>query len=197
MKKLVPLFTLLLLLPAASSVHAQGGVFNDIEVGAFGEYTQFQATHTNSVGLGGRFGLGVNRHLMLEGEIGYDFDRAFTEGFQNPSTSVITFARSNVHLLDGLAGARLQFGGRVRFFATLKGGFVHTGFSTEPGSFAGFVSTVNLLRLNDVDGAVYPGLGIESFWGPFGLRLDAGDLVYFNNGMHQDLRITFGPTIRF
>lgn len=195
MKKLIPIF-IALLLPAVPAVRAQG-LFNHVEIGAFGEYTQFEATHTNSVGLGGRFGWGVNHYLMFEGEIGYDFDRAFNEGFQNPGTGVITFTKSDVHLLDGLFGPKLQTRGPVRFFATLKGGFVHTGFSTEPGSFAGFVSTVNTLRLNDVDGAIYPGLGIEGFVGPVGLRLDVGDLIYFNNGTRQDLRITFGPTIRF
>lgn len=194
MKKLILIFALFLL--AVPAVRAQGA-FNHFEVGAFGEYTRFQATHTNSVGLGGRFGWGVSHYLMFEGEMGYEFDQAFTEGFFPPGTGSATFVRSNFHELDGLFGPKIQTRGPVRVFATIKGGFVHTGFSSEPGSFAGFTSTVNSLRLNNVDGAIYPGLGIEGFLGPIGLRFDAGDLIFFNNGTHYDLRVTFGPTIRF
>jgi hypothetical protein len=30
-----------------------------------------------------------------------------------------------------------------------------------------------------------------------GLRFEMGDEIYFNNGGHNNLRITFGPIIRF
>jgi hypothetical protein len=29
------------------------------------------------------------------------------------------------------------------------------------------------------------------------LRLEFGDLIYFNEGAHNNLRITFGPIVRF
>jgi hypothetical protein len=45
--------------------------------------------------------------------------------------------------------------------------------------------------------AIYPGLGVEGFAGPIGLRLEAGDEIYFKNGTHNNVRVTFGPTIRF
>jgi len=48
-----------------------------------------------------------------------------------------------------------------------------------------------------VKAALYPGVGGEAFWGPLGLRLDAGDEIYFANGARNNLRIAFGPTIRF
>jgi hypothetical protein len=34
-------------------------------------------------------------------------------------------------------------------------------------------------------------------WGAIGLRADVGDEIYFNNGTHNNLRVTFGPTFRF
>jgi hypothetical protein len=45
--------------------------------------------------------------------------------------------------------------------------------------------------------AFYPGGGFEGFWGAFGLRLEAGDEVYLNNGTYNNLRVTFGPQLRF
>jgi Outer membrane protein beta-barrel domain len=170
---------------------------NHVELGIFAEYTNFEQTHTNSVGLGGRFAFNANKHFQLEGEMGYEFDQAFTEGFTDTGTGTVSVARSNFHILDGLFGPKIQTSGRVRLFATVKGGFIHTGLSNAPGSFAGFVSSVQDLRITNTDGAFYPGVGVEGFLGPIGLRLDVGDLMYFNSGVHHDLRVTFGPTIRF
>jgi hypothetical protein len=36
--------------------------------------------------------------------------------------------------------------------------------------------------------AVYPG-GIEVFAGPFGLRAEVGEDIYFNSGAHNNLRV--------
>jgi hypothetical protein len=60
-----------------------------------------------------------------------------------------------------------------------------------------FASTVANLRAQNLNAVFYPGGGAEAFWGPIGLRLDVGDEMYFNNGAHNNLRVTFGPTIRF
>jgi hypothetical protein len=38
---------------------------------------------------------------------------------------------------------------------------------------------------------------VEAFWGPVGIRVDAGDEIYVNNGAYNNLRVTFGPTFRF
>jgi hypothetical protein len=51
--------------------------------------------------------------------------------------------------------------------------------------------------LGSVTEAIYPGLGVEGFWGPFGLRLDGGDEIYFDHGARNNLKVTFGPVIRF
>jgi hypothetical protein len=45
--------------------------------------------------------------------------------------------------------------------------------------------------------AFYPGGGLEGFIGWFGLRAEAGDEIFLNNGTYSNLRATFGPVIRF
>ena len=42
-----------------------------------------------------------------------------------------------------------------------------------------------------------PGAGVEASLGPVGLRLELGDDIYFNSGAHNNLRVTFGPILRF
>ena len=48
-----------------------------------------------------------------------------------------------------------------------------------------------------IQGAAYPGGGIEAFAGPFGFRIEAGDEMYANHGVNNNLRFTFSPSIRF
>jgi hypothetical protein len=44
---------------------------------------------------------------------------------------------------------------------------------------------------------MYPGAGVEASLGRVGLRFELGDEIYFNNGPHNNVRITFGPILRF
>ena len=169
---------------------------NHGEAGVFGSYYRQQSTKSNFAGLGARVGFGA-RHVQLEAEMSYDFTQAFTEGFRNNTTGTVTFTRSNFRVLDGLIGPKVQFGGPVKVFATLKGGVVNFRFDPAPATFATFTSTVSSLRTDNVRGVVYPGVGAEAFLGPIGFRLDVGDEIYFLNGAHNGLRVTFGPAIRF
>lgn len=180
------------LMSLSPAVHAQ----NHGEVGAFGSYYRQQSTKTNFAGLGARVGIGA-KHVQLEAEMSYDFTQAFTEGFRNNTTGTVTFTRSNYRVLDGLIGPKVQFGGPVKLFATLKGGAVDFRFDPAPATFGTFTSTFSSLRSDNVRPVVYPGAGAEAFLGPIGFRLDVGDEIYFLNGAHNGLRVTFGPTIRF
>jgi hypothetical protein len=63
--------------------------------------------------------------------------------------------------------------------------------------YSGIVSSVLGLRTSNTNFALYPAGGIEGSLGPIGLRFEAGDEMYFNTGAHHNLRITFGPLIRF
>lgn len=166
------------------------------QVGAYADYFRLSQTSTNMAGLGGRAGFKVFPHLMLEGEMSYDFDQAFTEVCRN--CPILTVAPSNLKVLHGLFGPKIVAGhGAIRPFITVKGGFVNFRLDPRPASFAGFVSAVDNLRSNNLSGTFYPAGGLEGHIGPVGLRLEAGDEIYFAGGKHQNLRVSFGPFMRF
>lgn len=168
------------------------------EVGVFGHYFRSGVTHDNFGGLGARVSVNVSKHLQFEAESIYDFEQAFTEGFANPTSGVVSFQQSPIRVLHGLFGPKLQTGGGpVRAFVALKGGFINFRFDPRPASFNTFTSSVDALRQNTVSGALQPSAGIEAYLGIVGLRLEVGDEMYFRNGTHNGVNVTFGPTIRF
>jgi hypothetical protein len=169
-----------------------------LQVGAYGDYFRISQTKTNLAGLGARVGYKAFSHVMLEGEMSYDFQQAFTEGFTNTSGGAVVFQNSNLKVLHGLFGPKIVAGhGAIRPFLMVKGGFVNFRLDPRPASFAGFVSSVDNLRANNVSGTLYPGAGLEGHIGPVGLRLEAGDEIYFAGGAHHNPRVAFGPFIRF
>ena len=172
---------------------------NHAEAAAFGDYYRPSQLNDRSMwGLGGRFSLNVHPKVQLEAEVAYDFQQSFNESFTDPITGNVTLTRSPIRVLHGLFGPKLQTGGgALRAFLTLKGGIVNFRFDNRPATFATFSSSVESLRANNVNGALYPGGGAEAFFGPFGIRLDVGDEIYFRNGARNNLRIAIGPTIRF
>jgi hypothetical protein len=168
------------------------------QAGAYADYFRISQTKTNMAGLGARVGVKAFPHVMLEGEMSYDFNQAFAEGFTNPSGGAITFQNSNLKVLHGLFGPKIIAGhGAIRPFLTVKGGIINFRLDPRPASFSGFASSVDNLRANNVSGTLYPGAGLEGHIGPVGLRLEAGDEIYFAGGAHHNPRITFGPFIRF
>jgi len=165
-------------------------------VGAYADYFRLSQTNTNFAGLGGRFGFGLGPHTMLEAEMSYDFNQVFTEDFSSGGS--ISVQRSNLRLLHGLFGPKVALGhSNFHPFVTLKGGLLNTRFDSAPATLATFTSSVSNLRSQDVMGSLYPGGGLEGHVGPIGLRLEAGDEIYFNHGTHNNLRVSFGPYIRF
>jgi len=168
------------------------------QVGAYADYFRISQTKSNMAGLGARLGVKALPYVMLEGEMSYDFNQAFTEGFANPSGGTITFQNSNIKVLHGLFGPKITAGhGAIRLFLTVKGGFINFRLDPRPASFSGFVSSVDNLRASNVSGTLYPGAGLEGHIGPLGLRLEAGDEIYFAGGAHHNPRVAFGPFIRF
>jgi hypothetical protein len=187
-----------LLLFLASWLVPLAAAQDHFQVGAYADYFRISQTKTNMAGLGARAGIKVFPHVMLEGEMSYDFQQAFTEGFKNPNGGTLTFQNSNIKVLHGLFGPKLVAGhGVIRPFVTLKGGFVNFRLDPRPASFAGFTSSIDNLRANNVSGEIYPGAGLEGHLGPVGLRLEAGDEIYFAGATHHNLRVAFGPFIRF
>ena len=196
MKRFLPFLLLLLAAPAALAQTAYESA-DHVEAGVYGNFFRLNDARVNFAGLGGRAAFNVNPYLQFEAEMGYDFAQTFTERFSNATT--VTLANSNIRLLDGLFGPKVQTNrGPFRIFFTAKAGFVDFMFDPRPASFGTFTSSVTSLRASNVNAVFYPGTGGEVFWGAFGMRLDAGDEIYFNNGgAHNNLRIAFGPMIRF
>ncbi len=153
--------------------NACGQESSHVQVGVFADYLRTSQTNTNSVGAGARLGVPIFHRLKLEGEMSYDFDQVFTEGFTNNATGSPTFQRTNMRVVQGLFGPKLELGhGWLHPFVVLKGGFVNYRLSAEPATASDFISSVENLRQQNVNAVFYPGGGIQGRIGPVGLRLD-------------------------
>ncbi len=191
MNKLTLLISLLLALPAVAQSRMEAGLFLDS--------LSISQTSTNNFGLGARFGYRVHPNVMLEGELAYDYGINFDEAYRNISTGNIAAVEStSIGVTHGLIGPAIQSGGgHLHPFATLKLGFVDFRLSPTLLPYSGIASSILGLRTSNVNAALYPAAGISATLGPVGIRLEAGDEVYFNQGAHNNLRITLGPIIRF
>lgn len=194
MKRSLWLFIAPILL-AAPMLLAQSA--DHAEVGAFVDYFRFnQISPTrNFVGLGGRAAFNLRPSVQLEAEMAYDFKRNFVRTFTNGASTELV--NTNFRTLHGLFGPKIQTGsGPVRLFVTGKVGFDNFSISNQNAT-SGFTSAVGLTN-GTTDFAVYPGAGVEMFWRYLGLRAEVGDEIYFDHGSsHNNVRITFGPQLRF
>jgi hypothetical protein len=200
MKKIIGLAILGILMAVPSGLMAQeNGNYDHGSVGIFADYFRFDPTTdlkaTNFIGFGARAGFHMSHHTSIEGEMNYDFERNFTTVCNNcVSTS---FTTTRLRPLTGLFGPKFETPGPFKFFVTGKVGFVNftqSRAAVTPGTVGNAVSSVGGPGTHF---AMYPGAGVEGFWGPFGLRLEAGDEVYLSNGARNNLRVTFGPQLRF
>jgi len=169
---------------------------NHFEVGAFADY--FRLSHSspveNFLGLGGRAAFNVHPNVQIEAEMAYDFQRNYTNTFSNGVTTVDV--TSKLRTLHGFFGPKFQTGsGPFRVFVSGKVGFDNFGVTNQSAP-TGFSNSVALTN-GTTDFAVYPSAGFEAFAGPIGIRAEAGDDIYFQNGGHNNLRVTFGPQLRF
>jgi hypothetical protein len=180
-----------------SLVAAQGSSdWNHAEVGVFADYFRLSRTtpDINFVGLGGRAAFNVHPNVQLEAEMAYDFKRNFTSTFSNGINTQLVNTSSRP--LTALFGPKFQAGtsGPLRAFVTGKLGFVNFSTSNQNAS-AGFTSALGGVTDGNTQFAVYPGAGVEGFWGPFGLRLDIGDVIYFDGGAHPLLILPAGASL--
>jgi hypothetical protein len=203
MKRIAMVIGLGLVLAAPSWLAAQenGGATHG-EVGIYADYFRLSpgGNATNFVGAGGRAAYRFHWTAM-EAEMNYDFARNFTNTYTSGSGTTVTttFVKSSVRPLTGLFGPVFYAGnGRMRAFVTGKVGFID--FSVNNSgvvSQSTFTNSVAGIGGSGTHIAVYPGAGLEGYFGPFGLRLEAGDEVYVNNGANSNLRVTLGPELRF
>ena len=197
MKRLAVLSALALclavILPPAS---AQSNDRNHGDFGVYFDYTRLQAASLNMFGVGARLGINVHPAVALEGEVAYDFERSTTNSTFNGVTGT-TPVRSNLRLIHGLFGPKIQSTkGPVRVFLVLKGGILNFGVA-GPATAGSFANQFGTLRDGDTNGVFYPGGGIEFNAGPIGLRLEAGDEMYWDNGVNHNFKFMGGPQIRF
>jgi hypothetical protein len=194
MKRSILLAALTFALALPATMFAQSE--NHVEVGVFANYLRYSApvNPTNFVGAGGRIGFYVNPWTSIEAEMAYNFERNVTTTTGNGLNT--TFTSSGLRPLSALFGPKFQVGrGPFDFFSTGKIGFIN--FNNSTGVAAGFPNAVNNVTTGNTRFDLYPGVGIEGFWGPFGLRADVGDEIYFLNGAQHNLKVTFGPHFRF
>jgi len=170
-----------------------------MQAGIFLDSLSISETSTNNLGLGARFGYRIHNHVVLEGELAYDYGLNFHEAYIDITDgNIVAIENTSIGVTHGLIGPMLQPAhGHFRPFATLKAGFMDFRLSGSLLPYSGIVSSVLGLRTSSVNFALYPAGGVEASLGPIGLRLEAGDEMYFNSGAHHNLRITFGPIIRF
>ncbi len=168
------------------------------EVGVFVDYFRaHQANNLNFYGVGGRIGFNFHPNVALEAEGAYDFEQSYNTLTFNTSTGTTNTTRSSLRLTHGLFGPKFQFTRNfpLRPFVTLKGGFLRFGTNTGPATFGN--AQLTSYSNTDLNGVFYPAGGVEFFAGPFGIRTELGDEMYFDNGANHNLKITVGPTIRF
>jgi hypothetical protein len=193
--KFVPIVIAIVLCGSSPRLLAQ----ERVEIGIFLDYLGISQTNTNNLGVGGRFSYRIHRKVMIEGELAYDYGINFHEAYRNITNGDITaIERTSIGVTHGLFGPTLQPDkGRFRPFITLKGGFMDFRLSPSLLPLSTVESTLLGLRTSSLNVAMYPGAGVEASLGPVGLRLELGDDIYFNSGAHNNLRVTFGPILRF
>lgn len=195
MVKVVLTVAVLLLCENWCLAHAQ----KRVEAGLLFDYLGVSQTQTNNFGAGGRLGYRVRHNVMVEGELAYDYGVNFQEAYSNTANGNVTaIEQTSIGVTQGLFGPKLETShGHLHPFVTLKGGFIDFRLSPSLIPYSSVVSTVLGIRSSNLNAALYPAGGAEATLGPLGLRLEFGDLIYFNDGEHNNLRITFGPILRF
>jgi len=195
---------LAVLLAVPASLAAQ--TYDHGEVGAYGDLFRVApsgVTATNFLGLGGRVGFNTGKYVALEAEMNYDFEQNYTNVSLNngAGSGTTTTYTANVRPITGLFGPKFQFGASSAFraFIEAKGGFIDftTSCNAPAGSPTCFTGGLSGFGGSSTHFAAFPGGGIEGFWGPFGLRVDAGDELWYNGNVYNNLRVTFGPVLRF
>ena len=96
--------------PAASAQSSDDK--NHGNLGVYFDFTRVQPADLNMFGVGARLGINVRKHAVLEGEMAYDFERTKTQVIT--VGNLTTTVRSNLRLLHGLFGLKIQSTGPVR-----------------------------------------------------------------------------------
>lgn len=183
--------------PPGTEEHREHGV-----LGAFVDYTRFQPQSLNLIGFGGRVGFNVQKHVVLEADLAYDFSRSVTQTLS--ATGANNNVTTNIKAFHALFGPKIQTTGKIRYFGFFKAGLVNFGVS-GPAPAGGVNNQIGNVLNGNIDKAYYPGGGVEFKIGRVIMRAEAGDeLIYypstlnaFTTSPHNNLRATIGPEIHF
>lgn len=192
MKKSIALLFALFLAPVAFAQNTD--TYDRGEVGVFVDFLRLQHAQVNQFGIGGRAGFNMHKNLQLEAEGAYDFRQS---GQDTVTVGAVTSTyRADLRTTSFLFGPKFHTTGPVRVFGTLKGGILNFSVSSTAAPL-GFTNTLRTIRDGDTNGVFYPAGGIEAFAGWFGVRVEAGDMMYFDRGANHNFRLTVGPQFRF
>jgi len=169
---------------------------NHGDFGVYFDYTRLQFAKQNFFGVGARLGFNIHPHIVMEAEGAYDFEQNTTANITDLSGNTTT-VRSNLRLIHGLFGPKIQTTGPVRVFAVLKGGFLNFRGGNPAVTIGNVSNQVGNVLNGDTNGVFYPGGGVEFNAGFFGIRLEAGDEIFFDNGANHNFKFMGGPQIRF
>jgi hypothetical protein len=166
------------------------------EIGFYGDYLAFPPASLGGAGLRGLIAL--NRHIALEGEGSYYFNRTFDETVLDPTSGTTGVIKGHMHatnLLGGLSFSKPS--PHIRPFITMKLGLLTINPTGLPSPLVSTDAVLNQIRTSHGNFAIFPAGGVEAYSGKWGFRLDIGDELYFHNGANSNLRITFGPNYVF
>lgn len=179
----------------ASAAFAQSDDRNHGDFGVYWDYFRLNFAKTNMFGVGGRVGFNLHPAVALEGEMSYDFERSVTQ--EITSGGITNTFRSNLRLIHGLFGPKIQSTkGPIRVFVVVKGGLLNFGIG-GPVTAGTFANQIGTIKDGDTNGVFYPGGGIEFNAGALGIRVEAGDEMYWDNGVNHNFKFMGGPQIRF
>ncbi len=168
--------------------------YNHGALGGFVDFTRQQGASFNLLGAGGRIGFNVHRHLVLEAEMAYDFEKTKTQTVT--AGGVTNTTRSSLRLLHAAFGGKVQTTGNFRYFALAKVGILNFGLG-GPATAGAIGNQIGNITDGQTKFIYYPGGGVE--WGRTWLsfRAEIGDEIYSSSGLHHNIRVTVGPQFRF
>ena len=170
-----------------------------VELGAFVDYGRpsIPGFPENAFGAGGRVNIHLHQFVQAEFETAYDVK--YANFVLAASSASVSLTNSRLGILHMNGGLKLQTAGGS-FFLFFKGGANRYGPEETIQTVAGTPITVTTSTSSlpaFTEGVFYPGGGIGFHAGPLGIRVDAGDEIYWSSGAHHNFRLTFGPTFRF
>ncbi len=169
--------------------------------GVYFDYTRLQGVPVNLFGVGGRVGINVQKHFAFEGEFAYDFhgDSTSRSCFGSECVfGIFNVTTTHAHVLHGLFGPKVQTAGRhLRLFGELKGGFLHLTADTTLTEEGNPVFIPVSFSTSQTHAALFPGGGVELLKQRWGLRVEAGDEIFWSGGAQHNLKLMTGPEFRF